>query len=295
MKNICKIATLLLVFTAIINPMKTNAEEYQKLVDVAEVGDFVNYDAGVWEYASSDPISENHSGGWEIGDSKNESINCRENDANIYNGWRVYSNDGKNVVLISAGTPICYNHSTTNADGSIIVLSGKGGTSDIPFNTTMAMGYAHALTEAEFGRIDIDDMKKIGSQYVLATLLGTGSQGAGLKGVAAVGDYAGKIVPVAQPGYVGTYGIRVVVTLTNGVYVSGKTTKVVGTDGKTTAEVYEITTKSSSSNNNGGTTGDKDDDSNEENVETADKIIYVVLGTAILAGILFFSYKKVKA
>ena len=70
------------------------------LYSVVQIGDFVNYDAGVWPLTLSMPnYSDLFSfGGYEAGVSKNSSLNYVG-----YDGWRVLYKNDNNVYLIHGG------------------------------------------------------------------------------------------------------------------------------------------------------------------------------------------------
>lgn len=79
------------------------------LANVVKVGDFVNYDAGVWDKTVAKPTSGFSFGGYNAGTSRNNSVNCAD-ETNLYNGWRVLEVNGDTVKLIHAGSSECYYH-----------------------------------------------------------------------------------------------------------------------------------------------------------------------------------------
>lgn len=81
--------------------------EIINLADVAQIGDYVNYDAGIWTATAPTPTSASPFtfGGYTAGNSRNNSSSCLQ--GTNYNGWRVLSIEGDIVKLIHAGIPEC--------------------------------------------------------------------------------------------------------------------------------------------------------------------------------------------
>lgn len=77
------------------------------LHEEAQVGDFVEYDSGVWPENGTTSSSKFISfGGYNNGESRNDnSTSCGENAS--YTGWRIFSIEGNVVTLIHAGIPEC--------------------------------------------------------------------------------------------------------------------------------------------------------------------------------------------
>ena len=98
----------------------------QILANVVSIGDFVNYDAGVWDTTVAKPTSGFSFGGYTSGKSRNNSVSC-SGETSLYNGWRVLSVDGDVIKLIHAGSSECYYHSRATNSGcaSSYVLLGK--------------------------------------------------------------------------------------------------------------------------------------------------------------------------
>jgi len=114
----------------------TKLDGEANISNVVKVGDFINYDAGVWteediqkiENSVGEPsvhssvtnlneeigeITEaNQFGGFQVGDSKNGDALFKMNDEegywSIYDGWRVWSIEDDTVTLISAAGPEVY-------------------------------------------------------------------------------------------------------------------------------------------------------------------------------------------
>lgn len=70
------------------------------LSEVAQIGDFVNYDAGIWE--STNPRLFND-GYLRVPASRNKNESLEE--CNISGGWRILEISGSTVQIIHAGTP----------------------------------------------------------------------------------------------------------------------------------------------------------------------------------------------
>ena len=79
----------------------------QRLANVVSIGDFVNYDAGVWDKTVAKPNVGFKFGGYTQGASRNNSVTC-SGGQNLYNGWRVIGIDGDIVKLVHAGTSECF-------------------------------------------------------------------------------------------------------------------------------------------------------------------------------------------
>lgn len=80
--------------------------DMNKLYEVAEIGDFVSYDAGIWP--STKNISTNNLtfGGYRAGTSRNNTSKCLASSG--LNGWRVLSIEENIVKLIHAGITECF-------------------------------------------------------------------------------------------------------------------------------------------------------------------------------------------
>jgi len=101
------------------------------LVDVVNVGDFVNYDAGTWTSTVAAPTSHGNFGGYTGGTNKSTSVTCHTRTPQ-YSGWRVFSKSGSGasgvVTLVHAGQPECYYHAFENseyASASITALNNR--------------------------------------------------------------------------------------------------------------------------------------------------------------------------
>lgn len=91
----------------------------------AEVGDYVNYDAGLWDTDMALPTEVGAIGGVMAGTSRNNSVSCSDV-TSILSGWRILSKRDGKVTLVSAGTPLCYYHGgTDNAYTSEQYLKGN--------------------------------------------------------------------------------------------------------------------------------------------------------------------------
>ncbi|MBD8922579.1 hypothetical protein EGR52_04040 [bacterium] len=72
------------------------------LYDKCNVGDFIKYDAGIWEESSSIVNGEGYSFEYDSGENRNKSVV----NTNITGGWRVLKKEEGKVYLISAGIPV---------------------------------------------------------------------------------------------------------------------------------------------------------------------------------------------
>ena len=98
----------------------------QRLANVVSVGDFVNYDAGVWNTTVAKPTTGYKFGGYTNGNSRNNSVSCA-GETSLYNGWRVIEVKGDIVKLIHAGSSECYYHpnATNSGCASTYILRGE--------------------------------------------------------------------------------------------------------------------------------------------------------------------------
>lgn len=83
-------------------------ETLSVLADVVNVGDYVDYDAGVWMETVRKPniLTPYTLGGYIKNNSRNDSVSCLSTP--MYNGWRVLSVADGVVTLVHAGTPECF-------------------------------------------------------------------------------------------------------------------------------------------------------------------------------------------
>jgi len=94
------------------------------LKDVVKIGDYVKYEIGTYTQeelknikTEERPSVHGEFGlyGMKTGDSKSLTISkgCySDNFTESNNGWRVIAIKGKNVILVHAGTPLCYYHAS---------------------------------------------------------------------------------------------------------------------------------------------------------------------------------------
>lgn len=85
-----------------------NDVSYYELSKVASVGDYVDYDAGIWEESLAIPISkDNRFGGYSSLSSRNNGVSCIDNITSS-SGWMILSIDDDIIKLIHRGTPECF-------------------------------------------------------------------------------------------------------------------------------------------------------------------------------------------
>ena len=134
------------------------------LANVANVGDYVAYDAGEWSEAAAQPTEQGKFGGNEANKNKGNSVTC-DGLTPTLKGWRVLSIDtaNKKVTLVHAGQPECYYQFYGHAEESKKLLDERA-TNEY---TNDYAASAHAMTQAE---AEIDkDLRTTGTQYWLAT------------------------------------------------------------------------------------------------------------------------------
>ena len=120
------------------------------LIMRAKVGDYVNYDAGVWETDMALPTQVGTIGGVPAGTSRNNSVSCSDV-TSILSGWRILSKRDGKVTLVSAGNPLCYYHGgTDNAYTSEQYLKG---------NLDWASKYVSSKATSEVNALSFEDFK----------------------------------------------------------------------------------------------------------------------------------------
>ena len=149
----------------------TEGEEGTPIASVVSVGDYVNYDAGVWTEAdfnkitssagsptvnkSTDlPTTQGQFGGFTAGQSRNSNSTPYSTSwTPDYEGWRVWDIDESTgeITLISAGHPETYYHASgENAQASTDILRNRDWS--MYENEYAKSGSAEVLTKEEFDR-----------------------------------------------------------------------------------------------------------------------------------------------
>ncbi len=180
------------------------------LADVANVGDYVAYDAGKWNETKEIPSNRDEFGGYTIGNSKNDSIDQCYSDTHktTLKGWRILSKDtvNKTVTLIHAGIPECYYFGSNSTD-SINKLNDRA--QKLYVNDTFADS-AHSIKLEEIENLNQSDpLRSIGTVYWLANPSG----GTGLYYMLADGR------PSTASGL---NGFRPVIVLKTGILTTGE-------------------------------------------------------------------------
>lgn len=221
---VCIAIFVSLVGTGVISFEKNTGPILYKLSEKVKVGDYVNYDAGKWDNDVIVPDRNNPFtfGGYSLDGSRNNGVTCNYNDT-ANDGWRVFSIEEENVTLIHAGISMCYYHgygSDTN-ERSVSILNGLDESIKYDYFLDEKFGESVRILsredidkfygeDASFKRID-DDLIKVGNPYWLATKNGSYY----LWYVTEGGTIA--------VNHVGSYGVRVLVTLKEGTMTSGQT------------------------------------------------------------------------
>lgn len=131
--------------------------ETDLLIMKAKIGDYVNYDAGVWSDDLEVPTEIGSIGGILAGSSRNTSVSCT-NTVSSLSGWRILSKRDGKVTLISAGTPLCYYHGgMDNAYTSEQYLKG---------NLDWATKYVSKNAASEMTGLSFDEFK---NDFALST------------------------------------------------------------------------------------------------------------------------------
>ena len=145
---------------------KAKIYRYAELVDVVEIGDYVNYDAGKWSTSKTKPESQGQFGGYNANTSKNASVACYEETAPKYQGWRVLSKDtnSRTVTIIHAGQPECYYHASGYSDASVELLNKEAE----QYMNTYAKSARSSIGD-DINSLGGNDLRNIGSEYWLAS------------------------------------------------------------------------------------------------------------------------------
>lgn len=202
--------------------LKDPGPNYYVLSEKVEVGDYVLYDAGVWD---TDVEVPNRNaiytfGGYKKDASRNNGVTCNYNDE-TKDGWRVFSvNEGK-VTLIHAGISMCYYHgygSNTN-DTSVGILNNLN--EEKKFDYFLDDKYSESVRmlskedidkfisgDSSYSRLR-NDLINVGNPYWLASKNGTHYMWYVTEGGSVASDH------------VGVYGVRVLITLKENVTTTG--------------------------------------------------------------------------
>ena len=227
-------------------------ETKNTLYELANIGDFVNYDAGIWSSTSAMPTLDNilTFGGYIAGSSKNNSSTSKTTE--LLNGWRVLHKlvDSKKVVLIHAGITEyysfkfdeAYNHSESHLfHNSQMILSGSGAPNgplvgsynstykdwDSIYGSDISSSYFITYQDIEFYKeqtgvsdYTTSDLINIGEIYLLDTYSLNSSNLICLEVI----NKLGKIECLNE----GVVGIRPIVILNEGTLTSGSLTNSYG-------------------------------------------------------------------
>lgn len=255
--------TIITIILAILLIKKfTTKNKY--LADLVKIGDFVNYDAGVWtkeeieslgQMYEEEPTHQGKFGKFKVGSNKNNSIEPYGVHKSLYNGWRVLSIKEDKVYLVHAGTPEGYYHEEGSSFDTEKILTGnlseitveKNGKSEAtPRNWNMYVNEKYAQsatiftkqmldqwgkstnTITSYNKTLSDDLIKIKASYWLGQAFNSGF-----------------VWRVGETGFIGYYlgdvlGIRPVVELKSDVQATKQVDEVVGTDGQQKAKVWQL-------------------------------------------------------
>lgn len=202
--------------------LKDPGPNYYVLSEKVKVGDYVLYDAGKWDIDVEVPNRNvpYTFGGYKKDSSRNNGVNCNYNEK-VNNGWRVFSIDEDKVTLIHAGISMCYYHgygSGTN-DTSVNVLSNLN--EEKKFDYFLDEKYSESVrtltkedidkftgSDSSYSRVR-NDLINVGNPYWLASKNGSHYMWYVTEGGSVASDH------------VGTYGVRVMVTLKKNVKTTG--------------------------------------------------------------------------
>ena len=215
----------------IVNGVSNVDEPIYNLIDVVSVGDYVAYDAGVWEETKERPTAQGEFGGYTLGTSKSDTVEWCYNSqyTSIYKGWRVLKIENNNVFLIHAGVSECYYHASQNNSSSILALNNRANIylNDIYADNSyiLTRNEAVAITLSEnattndlryLGLIDTNDKSELywlADEYSHTSLYCVGRSGNTVCGMNNV-----------------SLGIRPVIVLKQGLKTNGKVIDIVGNE-----------------------------------------------------------------
>lgn len=217
---------LLLMGIGVIPYQKEKGPKLYTLAEWVRIGDYVDYDAGVWEEDKDIPNrgTEFTFGGYKKDVSRNTGVTCNYNDKEN-SGWRVFSNEDGVITLIQSGISMCYYHgygASTN-DRTVTILNNND--ENIKYDYFKNDKFANNVkilskedidkfteSDASFKRIS-NDLIAIDNPYWLASKYETYYMWYVTEGGSLAVDH------------VGSYGVRVLVTLNKGVQTTGQNSK----------------------------------------------------------------------
>lgn len=220
---ICVAVFVTLIGVGIIPIEKETGPIYYLLSEKVKVGDYVDYNAGAWEEDKEVPsrASAFTFGGYKKDTSRNDGVTCNYNEKEN-KGWRVFSVEDGVVTLIQSGISMCYYHGNGNVtnDRSVTILTNKDENNSFDyFLDDKFSDNVRALSkedvdnfygeDSSYKRIR-DDLIKVDNPYWLATKNGSYYMWYVTEGGTVAADH------------VGSYGIRVLVTLKEDTKTLGK-------------------------------------------------------------------------
>lgn len=221
---------LLLMGIGVIPYQKEKGPKLYTLAEWVRIGDYVDYDAGVWEEDKDIPNrgTEFTFGGYKKDVSRNTGVTCNYNNKEN-SGWRVFSNEDGVITLIQSGMSMCYYHgygaSTNNRTVTILNNTDENIKYDYFKNDKFANSVKilskedidkFTESDASFKRIS-NDLIAIDNPYWLSSKYETYYMWYVTEGGTLALDH------------VGTYGVRVLVTLNKDVQTTGQNSKGVWT------------------------------------------------------------------
>lgn len=204
-------------------PLAKKGPTLYLLSEKVSVGDYVLYDAGNWESDKENPTRDVPFtfGGYQKDVSRNDGVACNDSDPEN-KGWRVFSVNEGSITLIQAGISMCYYHGYGNAtnDKSVSILRNEDET--VKHDEFLNPKYAEKVQilskedidkfigeDTSFKRLD-NNLLKVGAPYWLASKYGSYYMWYATEGATIAVDH------------VGSYGVRVLVTLKKNVKTEGQ-------------------------------------------------------------------------
>lgn len=209
---------LMLYYTFNYNENK-KLDEPKLLSEVASIGDYVAYDAGIWDQDKLLPTANipYTLGGYSASTNMGDGITCQEEEI-AKNGWRIINASDEYITLVSAGVTECFylGYGSTAASKSLEILNQKYTNDYVNDDYAISMTYLTKEmvdnfygSSSSYKKID-NDLINIGQEYYLAS----SATSYNLWFVSKNGYIANY--------YVGLKGVRPVITLKANIKTTGK-------------------------------------------------------------------------
>ena len=191
-------------------PQPTNP----KLYDKVSVGDYVDYNAGVWSDGNGKVSTASESfSGYTSGTSKNNGVTCDSTDKGKRNGWIVLAKTNGKVIIVHAGTPECFYHDRkVDANSSIQKMNDRARGYINPNYAESASALSCSSTGINCTKgAYLTGIHQTGTHYYLASVGGANTLLYGVRYDGQVSTFSSKAL-----------GVRPVIVLKSDVKTTGK-------------------------------------------------------------------------